>query len=464
MRANLAIILRCVGLGTLLTANALAAAPPPNGALYDLLGAPPDWSLSGAVRIRGEGIDNNFRPAPVAPATGMFSTRSTLFAEYHPGPFYAGLEVFDSRAYFEGGRSSVSTTEINTFELGQAFLGWRGPALLTLPGRIDVDAGRFTIDDGSRRLIERGIFRNTFNGFTGARLEWTDAARDRLFLFWTMPQARLPSSPEKLRENAAEFDLETPDVQFFGGSLTKAGVLGGTFEAHAYWLQENDRPDLPTRNRHLTTPGARLFRAPKPGQFDWDMEGAWQTGHQRATTSPTDRHDLATDAYFFHLQAGYTFAAPWQPRAVLKYDQASGNGRDRGRWDRFDSLYGARDFDFGPTSLYGALARSNIRDIVARLELTPSRRLKTEMTAREVWLESATDALGTTGVRDPTGRSGRLVGTQVEWHAGYWLAPGRVKLDTGLVFLLKEGFLRDAPNAPPTGDTTYAFMDLTFDF
>lgn len=445
-------------------AAARAVETPPNGPLYNLLGAPPDWSVSGTVRIRGEGIDNNFRPAPVDSSTGMLSTRTTLFAEYHPGPFRAGLELFDSRAYFEGPRSSVSTSEVNTFELGQAYIGWRDKTTFILPGTTDITAGRFTMDDGGRRLLARNQFRNTINSFTGLRAEWTDAAKDRLLLFWTMPQTRLPNDPEKIRENAADYDLETPDYQFFGGSITKSGILGGTAQIYSYWLQESDTPDLATRNRHLVTPGARLFRAPKPGHLDWDFDGAVQTGHQRATNSPADRRDLATDAYFFHLESGYTFKTPWEPRVFLQYDQASGNGRDRNRFDRFDTLFGARSFDFGPTSLYGALQRTNVRTFAARVLVNPTKRLDVQAAVRPIWLDSATDALATTSVRDRNGRSGTFAGTQLEWRARYWLKPKTIRLDGGMAFLIKDRFLTEAPNAPPADDTTYAWLDVIFAF
>lgn len=444
--------------------GAAAAPPPPNGVLYDLLGAPADWSISGNFRLRGEGIDNTFRPAPVATSTGALLLRTSLFAEYHPGPLHAGLEVIDSRVYFEGGRSAVSTSEVNAVELSQAYIGWRAPETLGIPGLTDITAGRFTMDDGSRRLIARNQFRNTVNAFTGVRAEWSDGPRYRVNLFWTMPQIRLPTDAEKLRENAAEFDLESTDQQFYGGSVTLGIPLEASLELYAYRLEESDRPDLPSRNRALTTPGARLFRAPQVGAIDWDLEGVYQTGHQRATTAPTDRKDLATDAYFYHLEAGYTLAAPWQPRVSVKYDQASGNGHDPNRYDRFDTLFGARVFDLGPTSFYGAIQRSNVRDVTARLEVTPNPRFDLQTSARALWLQTPTDSFAATGVRDRRGLSGTFAGYQIEWRARYWVMPKRLMLDGGMAFLLKGRFLTDAPNAPQDGDTTYAYLAAIFPF
>jgi hypothetical protein len=37
-------------------------------------------------------------------------------------------------------------------------------------------------------------------------------------------------------------------------------------------------------------------------------------------------------------------------------------------------------------------------------------------------------------------------------------------LDTGVDYVIKGSFLRDAPNAPPTGDTFYAYFQTSVFF
>jgi len=46
----------------------------------------------------------------------------------------------------------------------------------------------------------------------------------------------------------------------------------------------------------------------------------------------------------------------------------------------------------------------------------------------------------------------------------YWIIPDTMLLDTGLAYLAKDDFLRNAPNAPDTGDTFYGYLNTTFFF
>lgn len=77
---------------------------------------------------------------------------------------------------------------------------------------------------------------------------------------------------------------------------------------------------------------------------------------------------------------------------------------------------------------------------------------------------SATDSFGGTGVRDARGASGEYAGTQIEGRVRYWIIPGAIRADAGAAWLNKGRFLKDAPNARDTGDTAYAYLDLTLDF
>ncbi len=435
----------------------------PESALHTALGSPENWRIRGTFRIRGEGIDNQFRPSPIAHSDTFLSLRTTVFAEYSAGPVRFGAELFDSRGYFEKTRSSVGTTEINAFELGQAYIGFdfgRGAA-----NRGSLTLGRFTFDDGSRRLIARNQFRNTINAFTGARVDWQDAAKDRLLLFYTLPQRRLPDEPARIQQNPVEWDRESFALQFYGGSFTKANVLaGGTLEIHGYQLDERDTPYHQTRNRRLFTPGIRLARAPRAAAFDWDFEGIYQTGKSRLSTNITDTRDLNTEAWFYHAEIGRTFNATWSPRIALQYDRASGNGTNASRYSRFDTLFGARRGEYGPTSLYGAIQRANLSSPALRIEVTPDKRWDGFVAWRPLWLENRTDSFASTGVRDRTGRSGLYAGNQIEARARYWLIPKIARFDGGFAWLVKDGVLSHAPNAAADGDTRYGYLDLTFNF
>src|SRR3546814_6436384 len=91
-----------------------------------------------------------------------------------------------------------------------------------------------------------------------------------------------------------------------------------------------------------------------PGHADYELEAAYQFGDIRAS-STADAAKLDVSAYFVHAEVGYQFKAPWSPRVSVEYDLASGDKRGR-NYGRFDSLYGPRRSDFGPTGISGQLS------------------------------------------------------------------------------------------------------------
>jgi hypothetical protein len=452
-------ILAAAAAACLLPAPALAQGAPATGTES----APSNLTLAGTFRVRIEGIHNQFRPVPAAQNDTFVSMRTTLFAEYDAHPLTIGAELFDSRGYFQKKNSTVGTSEVNALELGQAYLGLDLGQTLGEGTTSRLTAGRFTMNGGSRRLIARNAFRNTINAFTGIRFDWRNAADDKLRLFWTMPHTRLPNEPARIRDNEVQWDRESTDLQFFGGSFTKAGVFGGTMELYAYGLAERDSPKFQTRNRHLFVPGVRFARAAKAGRFDYDFEGIYQTGRERATTAATDKTDLDVSAWFVHAEIGRRFAGGWSPRVALQYDRGSGDGPGAG-YHRFDTLFGARRGEYGPTSLYGPVQRTNLSSPGVRLEVTPNKRWDGFLAYRALWLDKATDSFGGTGVRDKTGASGKFAGHQIEARARYWAIPKVARLEGGVAYLFKAHFLKTAPNAPAEGDTRYAYLDLTFMF
>lgn len=420
---------------------------------------PPDaLTIAASVRLRVESIDGQFRPSAAADDT-MVSLRTAIEAEYDAGKVRFGAEVIDARAWGQDRSTSAGTNEINAVELVQANLKVElgnaasgGHGLLTL--------GRFTLDLAGRRLVSRQRFRSTTNAFTGAHLGWTASGGQKLDVFWTMPHIRLPEDPAGIRSDKVEWDQESTDLMFFGGQGTLPRVLGGVIQPYAYGLIERDSPDRLTRNRRLGTVGVRLFRAPAAGKWDHDVEGAYQFGKVRRTTAVADLTDLDVSAWFVHAELGHTIAAPWKPRLVAMFDAASGDGGKAGKFSRFDTLYGARRFEFGPNGLYGPFARANIVSPSIRLEVAPSKRTDAFVALRSAWAQNVRDTFAATGVRDATGASSRLAGHQIEARLRHWIVPGRLQIDTGGAVLFKRGLLRDAPNAPATGNTRYGYVDL----
>ena len=438
---NLRIVVRCLPL--------LLALPIP------ALAEDGKFAIALELRARVETIDGQFRPA-ITPSDTALLLRTLLSAEYDAGPFRIGGEILDGRVYFERRRSSAATTEINTLEPIQGYVA------TDLDGPVNAKAGRFTLNLGSRRLLSRNGFRNTINAFTGAQLV---AGDDELgaTAFWTVAQTRLPSDIYGLRDNAVELDRERGSPHLFG-VFTHARLNGlGTVESYLYRLAENDSPGIATADRHLWTIGARLLHAPATNAWDYEVEAIAQGGHARSSAAATNRTDLPVRAGFAHLALGRTLAGAWQPRIAITADLASGDGSGR-TYTRFDTLFGSRVFEYGPTSLYGAVQRANLLSVDARLELKPGKRTDTYIAIRPLWLDSRSDGFSVTGVRDVTGRSGRYAGTQLDSRIRHILIPDRLRGAIGATVLFKGRFLNTAPNAPQTGDTHYAYAELTATF
>lgn len=410
--------------------------------------------ISLEIRTRVEAIDGQFRPG-IARSDAALLTRADLFAEYDAGPLRIGGELLDSRAFFERRHSSVSTTEVNALEPIQAYLA------TDVSDRAKLIAGRFALNLGSRRLIARNQFRNTINSFTGAQAVLGDKKLGAT-LFWMIPQARLPDELHRIEDNALALDRERGGPRLWG-AFTHATVSGSTVEAYLYRLAEHDAPNILTRDRRLWTAGARAIRLPKAGAIDFELEGAYQWGRARQTAAANDFTDREVAAGFFHGEAGYTWRSEWKPRLAAGFDFGSGDGSST-RYTRFDPLYSARGFDFGPTSFYGALTRANIVSPFFRGEAKPDKRTDLAATLRPLWLASASDQFAVTGVRDPAGSAGRFAGVQLDARVRRALVPDRLRLAVGGVWLSKGSFLEDAANAPATGDTHYGYVELTANF
>ena len=452
---------------TLLAGAALTLAAPASAAddpwtLHDAIGAPDNLRISGSARIRYEALSGQFRPG-LDDNDDLISLRSGLFAEYDAGPIRIGGELIDSRAYDADAGGAVGTGEVNALELVQAYLGADLGDAFGAGSTARLDLGRFTIDLGSRRLVGRNNFRNTTNAFTGARFDWRGRGGEQLTLFYTLPHTRLPADKGSILDNEVEWDRESFDLAFWGAFVNLANVAGrASLDLYFLALDEDDSETIATRNRRLLTPGFRLYRDPRAGTWDFELEAAYQFGNIRANSAASAPR-LDVSAFTLHAEIGRQFADGWSPRLSFEYDRASGD-RAGGDYGRFDSLYGPRRPDWGPTGIYGPLGRANIRSPGVRLEVKPDARWDGFAGYRAAWLDSRSDAFAFTGVRDSAGRAGRFAGHQIEARVRYWLVPGLLRFETGGAVLLHGRFLDTAANSNGLGDTLYGYGDLTLTF
>lgn len=423
------------------------------------LNAPPVLKLSGSVRARYEAIDGQTRPG-FEPESDLVNLRTTLFAEYDFGAVRVGGELYDSRVWGGNDRTPVTTNEVNTAELVQGYVAVDLAQPFGPDTTASIQAGRFLLNLGSRRLVAADDYRNTTNGYTGVRLDV--GARDGLkaTLIYTMPQMRLPDDLPSLLDNRTRMDRASSDAILWGGLISKAGAIGPTLlEASYYRFDERDAPGRPTRDRALDTFGLRLMREPKVGAPDYEIEVICQAGTVRSGLGIADPA-LKVSAGFVHADAGYTFDQAWKTRVSAEFDYASGDDGDA-KFGRFDTLFGMRRAELAPAGLYNAIGRTNLMTPGLRIETTPSRRIDLFGVYRLLWLASDTDNFSTTAVRDASGRSGDFAGQQVEGRARYWLVPDALRFEANAVWLIKGRFLESAPNAGAGEDSRYVSLNLT---
>ncbi len=419
-------------------------------------------TFTGSMRIRYETIEGQARTG-FDESDGLLNLRTIIGAEYRTGQFRIGGELYDSRVYGDDAGTPLTTNEVNAFELVQAYVGYETPGAFGKDTSLGLQAGRFTLNLGSRRLVAADDYRNTTNGYSGVRADLGLGGGTTATLIYTLPQVRLPDDRPSLANNQVKFDRESFDLVLWGGLVTKKlGNKRTAAELAYYHLGERDAPLRPTRDRSLESVGLRIYRDPAQARWDFESETVYQFGtisSGLANTAPS----LDVSAWFAHLEAGYSFRHRWSPRLALELDYASGDGRGN-KFGRFDTLFGMRRSELAPAGLYNAVGRANLLSPVLRLEVVPSKRIDGFIAYRPLWLASRFDSFSTTAVRDPSGNAGRFAGHQAEARLRYWLIPKRLRLEWNGLVLAKGRFLRNAPNAPRNGDTIYNSFNATVSF
>ena len=419
-------------------------------------------TLSANTRLRYETIEGQPRTG-FNESDDLFNIRTIVTGEYRTGELKLGAELYDSRVYGGDAGTPISTNEVNTLELVQAYVGYEVPDAFGPGTKLSLQAGRFTLNLGSRRLVAADDYRNTTNGYTGLRADLGLPDDLSATLIYTLPQVRLPDNRPDIVDNQVKFDRESFDLVLWGGLVTrKLAEKRSAVEISYYHLRERDAPKLATRDRSLETVGLRIYRDPAAGRADFESETIYQFGSVSASPAPTAVR-LDVSAWFAHLEAGYTFRHPWSPRLAVELDYASGDGRGA-KFSRFDTLFGMRRGELAPAGLYNAVGRTNLLSPVLRIEAIPTKRLDAFVAYRPLWLASRFDSFSTTGVRDASGSSGRFAGHQVEARVRYWLIPKRLRLEWNGLLLAKGRFMRHAPNAPAGGDTFYNSFNATISF
>ena len=372
------------------------------------------FTLSGETRLRYETLDGQFRAGGSGGDQALFM-RSLLHAQYDTGPVALGAEVQDSRAWLDDSGTPLSSSYVNPLDILQLYARIDMPSLLGSDGEASLTLGRQTVSIGSKRQIERVSYANVIKSYTGLHYETSNARGDEFHLVAVVPISRLPRDREALGDNELEADEEEWNRRIWAVHYRRADMIPALAseimgEAFVYGLTERDTADVPTPNRQYVAPGFRLYRAPRTGRWDMDIEGVWRLGRRRATRAADDTQNLDVSATMLFAALGYTFDLPWQPRLAAEYYWASGDeDPDDGRFDQYERLFGSRRTDLNNTSLHGPLTPANLSAPGLRLEVKPGPRWDGRIAWSAASLASETDAWVIARLRDPSGRSGQIL-------------------------------------------------------
>jgi hypothetical protein len=425
--------------------------------LHDALKLPKWLSLSVEQRTRYETVDGSFK-AGGRGGDQQIPMQLDAFLEARFNHFRAGVEFLDARQVGSDSGSGINNTHVDEADFIQGYLAWADQNVAYSGLGAEVIVGRQTLNFGSRRLIARNAMRNTINSFDGVRLRLLDYNNWQFNAFVTKPVGRYPNNSAQLLDGFHSFDEPEYQTWFSGGFLEKYDIAWGiNAELYLYHLDEGDRKRNPTANRRYFTPGMRFYMKPAKGKFDFQTETIGQFGTVRSSTAANNGTDLDHSAWYQHLDIGYTSDIPWSPRLALEYDYASGDHDPNDRKNqRFDTLYGARRFEFGPTGIYGAFARSNINTPGLRVTAAPRSDVQLGLAHRLYWLAEDKDSWTTANLRDPTGRTDNFIGQQLELMAR-WDFNSSLNFETGWAHLFKGTFAKETANAPTNKDDVNYF-------
>lgn len=454
LNRNFASFIVPISLCVFLNSTSLADSP---WRIGEALKLPESVSLSGTHRIRFENLHHQFRVGKDG-GDQVLAFRTLLKAEFKFDRVSLTAEIQDSRAEFGDMDSSISTSIVNPIDILQGYVTIPLDKTESEGIRQTLKVGRFTMDLGGRRLVERTGFGNVIRSFTGLHWERESNRGNSFRAFYTYPVERRIA--DDVLDNSPKLDAELNNVRLAGMLFSSNfGTNGEVAEIYLIGFDEVDSAEQRTTNRDLNTFGGRIYRRPSPRNIDFQLESAIQIGQSRMSKSAVE--DLDHLAHFHHFEIGFTFEGVNSPRIQLIYDFASGDGdvtdSDNGQ---FTNLYGGRSSDFGPTSIYGPVARANLSSPGLRFSSNLSEGLNFLCELRGYWRASSKDIWVKSGASDPDALLDDHIGTQVRFRTRWDVLPKSIRLEAGGAYLFAGELMKGLDKE----DAVFMYVQSTFTF
>jgi Alginate export len=359
-----------------------APSPPP--------AAGPTVKVGGQLRLRPEYRDRLKPDAMGGTTDTSYGQRARASVTVGTERLRAFVEIQDARNW--GTEASTVSNDGNA-DLHQAYLTLPDLALKGLT----LTAGRQELAYGDERLLGNAEWLTAARSFDGGlvRYAWKSGSVDTL--------AALVNDRKTAGRGVGDMVLSGAYGRFLRG---RPG-----HELDLYALNLADGAQIPgeqgiPRSSRVLTLGARARRWPPTG-LQASGEGAFQFGHR----GPDDH-----TAHALALIGGYVFDVRYTPGVRFEWDRASGDGDPRdGRSREFNNLFPTNHAHYGYADVQGW---RNMQALRATLSLAPrpGQMLSVDVLrfrlreARGAWKDDAGEVLG----QDPTGRSGREIGDELD--------------------------------------------------
>lgn len=415
------------------------------------------FELGGTHRARYETLDPQFR-AGFSNSDQALALQTTLTLDWQRDALRVFGEIMDSRTLANDSGSFAGGTTTNTLEPIQAYVAWTH-------GGGTFRAGRVTQDFGKRRLFARNRYRNTVSTFTGIDWSWSDERGRAVRAFYWAPARILPADIPSVLDNERQLDRAARHSSIKGVFYQfPAFANEHRLESYVFDYELDASADPAAAADHVSL-GARAYRSPRAGEWSYEVEAVLQRGESGGTVAGAARSDLAHRASFLHLELGYQFDSRWAPLVLLQYDRATGDEDPTdARIERFNTLFGARRFDFGPTGIYGIAARSNIESPGIRVTFRPAPRWQGMLAYRALHLTAPRDAWIGAGWRDAAGAAGDSIGRHLEGSFTWEAIPDRLSIETGFARLTAGRFAEQAAGTAFRGDPQYVYGGVMLEF
>ena len=385
------------------------------------------FDVSGSFRVRYESLNNPIFPTSSTAreqSNQRLSTRFIVNSTVSYQNLAATIEIRDSRVFLDENDPTLTANQVNTLEPTQFFITYKPERESGLYEVSAIKVGRMELDYGSRRLLAKTAYRNATNSYDGIVVE-ARVADWQVHGVYVLPVSRFPTDSESLDGNERAFDKSFSERKFFG---VYAASKDNNVKLQSYWLKEDDSEALATRNRALYTLSVD-YTQPFDNGLITNIEVVGQTGTSYQTASANDTDEKDVRAYMLFGYVGKQVTDNTFLRAEVDYISGDNDTSDDTISD-FDTLYGVRRFDFGPTDVYQAMPRRNLKAVGLRSVSKPAKAHNIMLGYKAMWYQKAPQDVDS------------FIGHQVEARWRYQVRP-ELRLVLGGAYLKKgEGFAR----------------------